>query len=152
MYGNQLNGALPEVSKLVELKSFSVLENMVTGELPESFCSLPKLEYLRVGGLNVVGTMHGGIPPCLFAHPNMKGIWLRNTGLGGAAPTQFPSNLVELGLQGNKLNWSLPAVDYSQFNFECSLRDNPFACPLPAGAADKCGATCVNSTELLVIV
>merc|ERR1719181_2017390 len=114
MYGNSLSGSLPVTLKsLPELKSISVLENSISGLLDASLCSLPKLEHIRVGGLNTYAAMNGGIPSCLFVKPGIKGIWLRNTQLGGAAPSEFATTLVELGLEGNKLTGHLPSFNYS---------------------------------------
>jgi len=91
--------------------------------------------------------MHGGIPSCLFEHTGMKGLWLRNTQLGGAAPATFSTSLIELGLEGNNLTGMLPAFNYSQFTFHCNLGHNSFACPLPAGVSDLCEATCESMED-----
>jgi len=141
MYGNNLRGSLPEsLNQFTELSQLSVLENDICGQLPSSLCSLNNLQYLRVGGLNTYGKMHGGIPSCLFEHTGMKGLWLRNTQLGGSAPATFSSGLIELGLEGNNLTGMLPAFNYSQFTFHCNLGHNSFACPLPAGVSEVCEA------------
>lgn len=146
MYGNSMNGTLPVALKnLPELKSLSVLENTISGALGAFLCLMPKLEYIRVGGLNVYTAMTGGIPSCLFVKSGIKAIWLRNTQLGGAAPTKLASSLQVLGLEGNRLTGPLPSFSYSQLS-ECNLKSNPFSCPLPAEAVSKCEATCNDAT------
>jgi len=151
MYGNGLKGKLPDaLAGFSSLRSLSMNEDNINGPLPAFLCTMTELEYIWAGWLvpddfgrnTSTWKMSGGIPQCLFGHPKMKGIWLRNTKLGGSAPSMFPSTLIELGLEGNNLTGLLPEFNYSQFTVECNLRNNPFSCPLPAGAAEKCGATC----------
>lgn len=148
MYGNSLNGTLPSsLAGLPKLKLISVLENTISGSLDESLCSLSYLEWIRVGGFNIYAALGGGIPSCLFVLPGVKGIWLRNTQLGGTAPTTLASTLVELGLEGNNLTGALPSFNYSQLQM-CNLKNNGFSCPLPADAEEKCGATCQDVLNL----
>lgn len=150
MYGNRLRGSFPNsaLQKLPELKAVSMLENNINGSLDESMCLLPKLEYIRAGSMHFRVAMNGGIPSCLFVKSGIKGIWLRNTRLGGSAPTEFASTLVELGLEGNNLTGALPTFNYSQFTFNCNLENNEFSCPVPDGAAEKCGAACNEAYSL----
>ena len=59
-------------------------------------------------------------------------------------------------LGSNNLTGILPVLPFAQYTEGCSLGNNSFTCPLPAGAAKKCsgwmpgtGVKCHNNSKML---
>jgi len=94
------------------------------------------------------------------AHGRITQILLQNTQLKGAIPPSLTNltGLIGLYLDHNHhINGTLPALNFDQFKSGspgpcgwngrddhtcCGLGGLNFTCPLPAGAAEHCGASC----------
>ena len=121
---NNLKGTLPtELSKLVNLQSFTCSQNAFTGKVPD-LPELRNLRTLRMGNNDFSGTM-----PSFAEHPALLSLDLSDNRLVGTVPENLFKAVVESGqifldLSGNRLSGTLPG-DLSRFaQMTILLRDN----------------------------
>ena len=104
---NRLQGTLPDLNNLVELRSFSCSANNLSGPLP-SFSNNKKLASFRAGGNSFSGPM-----PSFDSHPWMKTIDISENHLKGAIPSDLLAQAdhtasIFLDLSSNMLTGAVP--------------------------------------------
>ena len=116
-HDHQVHGALPPTfTQMKELRVLSLVQTAITGTLPDDI----------------------GLKMPLIEHIDMD----HNRLLGGTLPSSLSNlKLWFLELQRSNFSGMLPPLDFGPI-FDCSLTDMQFACPLPEGAAEACGAVC----------
>jgi hypothetical protein len=112
---NGLKGSIPSaIGKLTGLVYLDLRDNQLTGSIPST-----------IGQLTALGSLGMG----------------RTNHLTGSVPQEMLQlkQLTFLTLGRNLLTGKLPAFNFSQFTQCCTMDEDPFTCPLPAGAE-----TCVG--------
>jgi Leucine-rich repeat (LRR) protein len=121
---NDTVGTIPAaIGQLTNLEHLELYKNRLSGSIPPQISNLHQLAYLHIGA---------------------------NPRLIGSIPNGFASlsKLKNFDLSGNvNMSGKLPAFNFSQFAFCCSLNDIPFQCPLPAGATKCTGGTPAHPSE-----
>jgi Leucine-rich repeat (LRR) protein len=120
---NRLNGALPDLSNLGQLESFSCSSNSLSGLLP-SFSNNKKLISLRLGSNKFSGPV-----PAFESHPAMRTIDVSDNLLSGTIPDDFLaaadiSASIFLDLSSNRLIGSVPKSLSHFVDLVLYLRDN----------------------------
>lgn len=111
----------------------------IKGVLPELVGNFDALISISL----VQTSLTGGLPVSLGYLPQLTMIWFdHNPTLGGQIPSSFAnlSNVSAFELHSCNFYGRLPLMDYANIA-DCTLNNQIFACPLPAGA-DTCGAAC----------
>jgi len=122
---NNLKGTLPsELSKLVELESFTCSQNSFTGTVP-SLSRLRKLKTLRMGNNDFSGAI-----PSFLEHPVLVTLDLSDNQLDGSIPDDLLGDMVKseeavfLDLSGNQLTGTVPGKLSRFAQMTLLLRDN----------------------------
>ena len=105
---NQLSGSISEkIGNLKNLYEFSVLQNMLEGELPKAIWTLPKLKALL---LTHNKDLHGEIPEDIGNLQNLVQLWLDGNNFSGELPKAITTlaNLEELNISYNAFTGKLP--------------------------------------------
>jgi len=142
---SNVQGALDDSA----LSAFTQLTHLEAGGglvdpqlLPPSIKGLSKLTYLNFNNIKGLG---GGLTGDLIGGvPNLTYLQLNAEMFNGTVPIAIASlaKLTTLKLEGNAFTGPLPKLPFAQYTAACDLSGNDFACPLPAGAAQHCKATC----------
>ncbi len=125
--GASLHGCLPEeLGNLTELRRLNLDSNEITGNIPETFAQLKKMEVLSLCG----NRLQGSIPSFLGSFTNLKELWLHDNYFTGSIPETFVNlkNLTDLRLVMNLLSGTIPDSfydwDFWKFWWGFSLSDN----------------------------
>ena len=105
---NQLSGTISEkIGNLKNLYEFSVLQNMLEGELPKAIWTLPKLKALL---LTHNKNLYGEIPEDIGNLQNLVQLWLDGNNFSGELPKAITTlaNLEELNISYNAFTGELP--------------------------------------------
>eukprot|EP01117_Protostelium_nocturnum_P021037 TRINITY_DN997_c0_g1_i2.p1 TRINITY_DN997_c0_g1~~TRINITY_DN997_c0_g1_i2.p1 ORF type:complete len:1328 (+),score=430.37 TRINITY_DN997_c0_g1_i2:1731-5714(+) len=138
--GNSLEGDIGPV--LDSLTSISVLDmsgNMLTGGVPD-LSSKKQLVRINLSGNRISGSLQS------FAGlSKLVELDLSNNQIIGSVPSFGSVSLLKLNLRNNRFNdstnlWGLP----SSVN-TCDISNNPYECPLPTAARERCRAICTVS-------
>ena len=138
---SHLTGTIP--SALMQLTGLSWLSfsgSNLTGTIPSSLAQLTGLTMLNICGNQLTGT----IPSALARLTGLNSLVLSDNQLTGTIPPVFTqlTDLSGLGLNDNQLTGTVPDL-FAHISADfCDISGNHFKCPLPAGAVDKCGASC----------
>jgi hypothetical protein len=109
-------------------------------------CSGGHLTYITMYGGIGYTPLQGTLPESIGLLSNLEYFELYSDLLHGPMPASI-ANLTKLkafDLKNNVLTGILAGLHYGKMSFDCNLRGNVFDCPLPAGAAESCGAKCAN--------
>eukprot|EP00981_Chlorochromonas_danica_P011448 scaffold4011_cov197-Ochromonas_danica.AAC.30 len=135
--GNQLTGSLLDHLRDKSFRSLrlELIQNCLTGTIPQALCDLTSLQVLALDGLSTAeacrnpilssvfpqihsytlskNTIHGSIPKCLFSMPQLKTLHLSGNGLIGSIAIEEEAYLgvfmSDLSLSHNELTGSLPS-------------------------------------------
>ncbi|KAJ0113563.1 hypothetical protein Patl1_03529 [Pistacia atlantica] len=102
LQSNLLEGSLMVLPDLMAY--FSVSNNKLTGQIPESFCNLRFIQHLGLSNNSFTGT----IPQCLENREVLHFLDLRTNNFHGHIPSFLDCPFDYLNLNGNQLNGSLP--------------------------------------------
>jgi hypothetical protein len=106
--GIHMNGTLPsELSAVSTLADFSIAnENLLVGTIPSEIGLMSKLTFLQFYGTGMAGT----IPESMTALANLKRIALARNNVSGTIPDLFGGVLLEMYLQFNDFEGTLPPI------------------------------------------
>uniref|UniRef100_A0A0C9RSL6 TSA: Wollemia nobilis Ref_Wollemi_Transcript_14978_3744 transcribed RNA sequence n=1 Tax=Wollemia nobilis TaxID=56998 RepID=A0A0C9RSL6_9CONI len=108
LYSNLLNGTVPAfLGNLSTLTSLRLDGNpLAPGVIPPELGNLTRLQYLYMGGCNLVGE----IPTKLTTLTKIKGLYLFKNNLSGPIPANINNlkSIVDLDFSRNRLNGSVP--------------------------------------------
>lgn len=105
MIGNNLNGAIPDLSNLRQLTFLDLNTNKFSGSMPSFLSNMTNLQFIDLSSNQLTGS----IPP-LDKLTNLKVLVLYDNNLSGPFPSSL-TNLTQLqylGLSGNNFSGSLP--------------------------------------------
>jgi len=132
MYGNNLQGTLPEsLKKLTQLQSLVLANNIISGGIPSAITSLEQLAYLDLSGNH----LSGNIPTDIWQSANLMHLNLSDNQLAGEL--QFSCNSVAplqiLNISKNDFIGSIPDC-FGQMTTLSGLylSDNQFSGTIPS--------------------
>jgi hypothetical protein len=118
--GGFLQGPLPSFNLCIALQRITIMGTKATGPLPDF--DLPLISYISLD----INAFSGEFPSTWIGLPKSANATLEFY-VDGNNLSVLNSNLTE------PTRWK-----------ECGMGNNPWKCPIPAWAASKCGAVCVN--------
>ena len=132
LWGNEMGGTIPNLSRLTSLKLLKLQYNSLTGTIPTWF-----------GGMNSLGGLYlhrndltGSIPSELGQLTRLRRLWLDRNGLTGTIPPELGnmSNLGTLNLHTNRLTGNIPTqlTNLSRLQ-HFALHNNALTGTIPAG-------------------
>ncbi|WMV56552.1 hypothetical protein MTR67_049937 [Solanum verrucosum] len=89
---------------LTSLRSLDLAYCNLRGPIPESLSNLIRIEYLKLNG----NSLNGTIPPGMLSLPSLKGIELSFNHLSGPLEDFKSNSLIWISLEGNQLQGHLP--------------------------------------------
>ena len=102
LWGNQLTGAMPNLSGMTSLERLKLNGNMVSGFQADMLPS--GLRWLIIGETAMSATA-----PDLSGMTSLTTLWMNGNGLTGAIPVgSIPSSVTSLNLKGNSLSGTIP--------------------------------------------
>ena len=132
LWGNEMGGTIPNLSRLTRLKLLKLQYNSLTGGIPTWFGNMNSLSglYLHRNGLT------GSIPSELGQLTRLRRLWLDRNELTGSIPSQLGnmSNLGTLNLHTNRLSGTIPTqlANLSRLQ-HFALHNNALTGTIPAG-------------------
>lgn len=141
---NNIRGKIPNsIGNLKKLRNLNLLQNMITGTLPENMKYLSKIESLELAGRIDFNTgaflpydyISGEIPEWIGDLTNLRNIDLSNNHLSGSIPNSISklTNLVSLQLNANQLSGVIPNELYKLEKLEhLMLTGNKLSGSLPS--------------------
>ena len=104
--GTGLVGYLTSLSKLTEMTKFDVTINKISGSIPQSFFTLPKMLNLRLNNNQLTGS----IPSITSVNPQLTSLSLNNNRLEGSIPEslRMKKGLETVFLRENNIDGSIP--------------------------------------------
>ncbi|GKY95740.1 hypothetical protein MPSEU_000534800 [Mayamaea pseudoterrestris] len=81
---NNLSGTLPDFSSLASLMRLMLFENLLTGSVPTTLCSVTDMTHLYLSGNT---KMRGTLPTCLASLSKLASLKVTNVGLTGTLPS-----------------------------------------------------------------
>ena len=106
LWGNELGGTIPSLSRLTSLKLLKLQNNSLTGSIPTWLGSMNSL-----GGLYLHNNdLTGSVPSQLGQLTRLRRLWIDRNELTGSIPAALGSmsNLGTLNLHTNRLSGSIP--------------------------------------------
>ena len=106
LWGNQIGGTIPNLSRLTKLKLLKLQHNEIGGSIPTWFGGMDSLIGLYLHNNDLTGT----IPSQLGQMTRLRRLWIDRNDLSGNIPPQLGNmtNLGTLNLHGNMLTGSIP--------------------------------------------
>ncbi len=106
LWGNEIGGAIPNLSGLSNLKLLKLQNNSLTGTIPSWFGDMNGLSGLYLHANDLTGT----IPASLGRNTGIVRLWLDRNDLSGSIPSELGnmSSLRTLNLRGNMLSGNIP--------------------------------------------
>ncbi len=106
LWGNEIGGAIPNLSGLSNLKLLKLQNNSLTGTIPSWFGDMSGLSGLYLHANDLTGT----IPANLGRNTGIVRLWLDRNDLSGSIPSELGnmSSLRTLNLRGNMLSGNIP--------------------------------------------
>lgn len=128
LHNNQMTGSLPaELFRLPALSFAALASNCFTGTLPEDLCKQVQLQTLILDGLHTASSckkriwalsesyvvyngVHGIVPACVFALPQLQTLHLSGNGFTGTLPENITLSrtLTELIVSHNAVTGTIP--------------------------------------------
>ena len=134
LFGRGLSGQLPRLEGLTSLSFVNLINNQLTGSIPEKlFEGLTSLEHVSLNSNQLTGS----IPEKLFEGlTSLKGVWLNGNQLSGSIPEKLfegLSSLQEVDLYDNQLSGPIPEKLFEGLTSlgTVSLFDNELSGPIP---------------------
>ncbi|KAK9270740.1 hypothetical protein L1049_026323 [Liquidambar formosana] len=124
LQGNSLTGPIPDLSKLVNLKSLFLDHNSFTGYFPPSISSLHRLRTLDFSYNN----LSGPIPTWLTSLDRMYYLRLDSNRFNGTIPRLNQSSLRTFNVSGNNLSGAIPVTPTLLHFGPSSFSSNPGLC------------------------
>jgi Leucine-rich repeat (LRR) protein len=157
---SQISGFLPDFNLMPNLITLSLGGNQLSGTIPPSISNLPILQLLGLGNNLIYGTI-----PSLMSLNNIREIYLQSNQLSGQFPEFSATNLIAIDISCNQLAGTIPSflssanelmwlsMQNNSFGTldmptqpksiaKCNMAGNPFVCPVPQWAQQKCLAAC----------
>ncbi|CAJ1373945.1 unnamed protein product [Effrenium voratum] len=106
---NQLEGSLPDLSDVVNLRLLHLDHNRFSGQVPATLCRQQHLHSLWLSR----NRFSGRIPDCLFHHHGLRELLLHKNELSGSIPEvkrRYVGRLTVLALHDNRLTGALPSL------------------------------------------
>lgn len=103
---NNLDGTLPEeIGDLLDLETFYIHDNTLTGPIPSGFWNLTKLKHVRLNG-----TLTGTIPTDIQNLTNLEFFSLFSNNMTGPIPSeiQYLTKLTDLDFSFNNFSGNIP--------------------------------------------
>ena len=106
LWGNEIGGAIPNLSGLSNLKLLKLQNNSLTGTIPSWFGDMNGLSGLYLHANDLTGT----IPASLGRNTGIVRLWLDRNDLSGSIPSELGnmSSLRTLSLRDNQLSGNIP--------------------------------------------
>ena len=82
LVGARLEGHLTPLGSLTEMSSFSLAYNRISGSIPQSFLSMPRLSHLYLEN----NSLTGSITPITSLNMGLLNLYLNDNSLGGSIP------------------------------------------------------------------
>eukprot|EP01122_Echinamoeba_exundans_P002176 TRINITY_DN12135_c0_g1_i1.p1 TRINITY_DN12135_c0_g1~~TRINITY_DN12135_c0_g1_i1.p1 ORF type:complete len:611 (-),score=83.87 TRINITY_DN12135_c0_g1_i1:285-2117(-) len=102
--------------------------NLLSGSLPQSIAQLDRLQHLDIGN----NPIYGDFPPSVFSLPNLRAIYMINTGLTISFPANLSNSIASVIASYSKVVSPIPDANWDQMsNF--GLESTGIKCPLPPG-------------------
>ena len=132
LWGNEMGGTIPNLSRLTSLKLLKLQYNSLTGTIPTWFGSMNSL-----GGLYLHrNDLTGSIPSELGQLTRLRRLWLDRNDLTGTIPPELGSmsNLGTLNLHTNRLSGTIPTqlANLSRLQ-HFALHNNALTGTIPTG-------------------
>ena len=136
---NNVTGQLPaSLTKLDTLVELNLEENRITGVIPENIGDMTALKILHLENNQLGGT----VPASITKLADLNFLALGYNKLTGGLPDLSQNKELKVLTASNNQLTTLPAsVPYSAYP-NCDLSVNPFTCPIPADSKSNCYATC----------
>ncbi|XP_009760943.1 receptor-like protein EIX1 [Nicotiana sylvestris] len=128
---NQFSGSINSICKILSAITLDLSENLLSGEIPDCWITMPELLVLNVAN-NIIS---GSIPDSLCSSASLNSLYVRNNNLSG----QFPASLKNclalkvLDLGRNTLSGKIPEWIGTKLAYLgiLSLRFNKFSGSIP---------------------
>ena len=133
LWGNNLNGSIPDLSGMTSLDKLKLANNMLTGGVPAASQLPPNMTWLIIDRNPLGGTI-----PDLSSLTRLKLLWLHSNDLEGSIPagSMLPESLDDLNLRDNMLTGTI--LDLSNLDNLTRLRlhNNSLSGEVPATLGD----------------
>ena len=133
LWGNDLNGSIPDLSGMTSLDKLKLANNMLTGGVPAASQLPPNMTWLIIDRNPLGGTI-----PDLSSLTRLKLLWLHSNDLEGSIPagSMLPESLDDLNLRDNMLTGTI--LDLSNLDNLTRLRlhNNSLSGEVPATLGD----------------
>ncbi|CAN6482360.1 unnamed protein product [Victoria cruziana] len=121
---NFLNGSIPDLSRLTNLKTLFLCYNAFSGPFPPSLFSLHRLRVLDLSN----NSLSGIIPPAITGLPRIYSLQLQGNRFNGSIPPLNQSSLQIFNVSDNLFSGLIPTTTtLSRFN-STSFLGNPGLC------------------------
>jgi serine/threonine protein kinase len=137
--GCRINGPIDAVRELKRLTLLSLTTNELSGQI-DAVKGLTALTYLDLSRNELSGPIDAVKQLTALTHLSLNDNPKLNGTIDAVAGL---TRLTSLWLEGDDFSGVVPKgpIDWSELD-DCHLGGNHFACPLPPGAKEHCGATC----------
>ena len=129
LWGNDLNGSIPDLSGMTSLRKLKLANNMLTGGVPAASQLPPNMTWLIIDRNPLGGTI-----PDLSSLTRLKLLWLHSNELTGSIPAgnNFSASLDDLNLRDNTLTGTIPDLSNLDNLTRLRLHNNSLSGEIPA--------------------
>ena len=131
LWGNMLDGSIPDLSGMTSLVELKLNSNMLSGGVPMADMLPPNATWILLQKNPLGGTI-----PDLSSLTNLRILWLHTNELTGSIPATLPTSVTSVNLKGNSLSGMIPDLSGLQNLQWLRLQRNQLSGDIPGTLGD----------------
>ena len=131
LWGNMLDGSIPDLNGMTSLVELKLNSNMLSGGVPMADMLPPNATWILLQKNPLGGTI-----PDLSSLTSLRTLWLHTNELTGLIPATLPTSVTSVNLKGNSLSGMIPDLSGLQDLQWLRLQRNQLSGEIPGTLGD----------------